>query len=209
MPKPAPKKTIAVDIDDVLAANAEGFVKFSNERWGTNLKPDDYSEHWAEVWGVDFEEVNKRREVIVAEKLFTTHRFLEDTKSVLFHLEKSYRLIVVSSRSRSIQADTIAWLNKEFGDVFEEIHFAGIWDKTELHILERLKLTKAEILREIGADYLIDDQPKHCIAAAGAGIKTLLFGDYGWNRNTKLIPNMTRVSNWAEVKEYFNAKSGR
>lgn len=45
--------TIAVDIDDVLADNAAGFVTFSNERWGTNLTPDDYGEHWVKVWQVD------------------------------------------------------------------------------------------------------------------------------------------------------------
>ena len=47
---------IAIDIDDVLAENAIGFVAFSNERWGTRLSVDDYSEHWSEMWRVDSEE---------------------------------------------------------------------------------------------------------------------------------------------------------
>ena len=64
-------------------------------------------------------------------------------------------------------------------------------------------MTKAEICAEIGADYLVDDQPKHCLAAAKAGIKTILFGDYKWNRDTKLMPNMVRAKNWQEVLEYF------
>ena len=34
---------IAIDIDDVLAENAIGFVAFSNERWVTLLRVDDYS----------------------------------------------------------------------------------------------------------------------------------------------------------------------
>lgn len=54
------KQVLAIDIDDVLAANAAGFVRFSNERWGTNLAVDDYDEHWAKVWEVDEVETARR-----------------------------------------------------------------------------------------------------------------------------------------------------
>jgi len=111
---------------------------------------------------------------------------------------------VVTSRRREASKDTIDWIKRHFGDVFEEIHFAGIWDNLDGNVLEKLKLDKTEICKQIGADYLIDDQPKHCIAAADAGIKALLFGDYKWNRNTKLKTGMTRVNNWQEVLEYFD-----
>lgn len=196
-------KTIAVDIDDVLAANAEDFAKFSNKRWGTNLKPDDYTEHWAELWKVDFDEVEKRREVIIKEKVFTTHRIFNEAKPVLEKLAVNYKLVIVSSRGRRVQKDTTDWINNEFKDVFSEIHFAKIWDK-KIHVLESLKLTKAEICQEIGADYLIDDQPKHCIAAAKAGITSLLFGNYKWSQDVKLAKNMIRVKDWQEVLEYFD-----
>lgn len=200
-------KTIAVDIDDVLAANAEGFAEFSNKRWGTNLKPDDYSEHWAELWKVDFDEVSKRREIIISEKLFVKHRFFDEAKPVLKKLAKRYKLVVVSSRGRAIQTDTIDWINQEFKDIFSEIHFAKIWDRPNIHVLEKLKLTKAEILAEIGADYLIDDQPKHCIAAVKAGIICLLFGEYRWTKVNNLPKGITKVKNWQEVLEYFNEKN--
>ena len=51
---------IAIDVDDVLAENAAGFVAFSNQRWGTTLQVDDYDEHWAKIWNVDNEEVERR-----------------------------------------------------------------------------------------------------------------------------------------------------
>lgn len=35
------KKVIAVDLDDVLSASAPAYVKFSNERWETNLTVED------------------------------------------------------------------------------------------------------------------------------------------------------------------------
>jgi uncharacterized HAD superfamily protein len=68
-------------------------------------------------------------------------------------------------------------------------------------------MTKTKILAEIGANYLIDDQPKHCIAAAEAGITALLFGDYKWNKDIELKTNMVRVKNWQEVTEYFDGRS--
>lgn len=200
-----PKKTIAVDIDDVLAANAETFIRYSNERWGTNLTPDDWTEHWAEMWKVDYEEEQRRRDIIVSEKLFLKHRIYNEAKPVLIELKKKYELVIVSSRGPSIQKDTIEWINGHFKDIFTEFHFAKIWGEP-LHTIDKLKLTKGELLKEIGAGYLIDDQPKHCLAAAEAGIEVLLFGDYGWNRHTKLLANMARVENWQEVKKYFDAK---
>jgi len=200
------RKKIAVDIDDVLAANAENFVRFSNKRWGTNLKPDDYTEHWAELWKVDFDELGKRTEVMIQEQVFLKHRFFDEAKPVLKKLSRNYTLYVVSSRSNRIQKDTIDWINKEYGGIFSGIHFADMWDRTDLHTLERLKGTKNDVIKQIGADYLIDDQPKHCIAAAEAGIKTVLFGNYGWNRDVKLRKDMARAKNWQEVLEYFRGQ---
>lgn len=198
-------KTIAVDIDDVLAANAEGFVEFSNKRWGTHLKPDDYTEHWAEMWGVDLEEVEKRRDVIVEERVFLKHRLFEEAQSALKKLAKNYKLVVVSSRGPRVQADTIDWINQSFDGIFSEVHFAKIWDRP-INILEQLKMTKAEVRREIGADYLIDDQPKHCLAAAQAGITASLFGDYKRTRVNNLPKNVIKVKSWPAVLEYFDAK---
>jgi uncharacterized HAD superfamily protein len=207
MSKTESKLTIAVDIDDVLAANATGFAEYSNRKWGTNLTPDDYTEHWAELWKVDFEEVERRRQQIVRDRLFTKHRFFSEAKPVLEALSQDFNLIIISSRGKSIQADTIEWLKKEYGDIFSGIHFAGIWDQ-DLHVLERLKLTKAEICRQLGADYLIDDQPKHCLAAAEAGITALLFGDYAWARDVPEQTNLIKVKTWPEVLAYFqNDKS--
>lgn len=200
------KPTIAVDIDDVLAANAEAFVKFSNERWGTTLNPDDYSEHWAEMWKIDYDEESKRRDVIIREKIFTKHEFFDEAKPALEILKKKYRLVIVSSRGPRIRSETIEWINKSFPGVFDEIHFAKIWDATDVHTLEKLKITKAEILKQIGANYLIDDQPKHCVAAAEAGVKSIIFGDYMWNRDVKMTKNMVRAKNWQEVLEYFDGR---
>lgn len=202
------RPVIAVDIDDVLSASAKGFVEYSNKKWGTNLKPDDYDEHWAQIWQIDYEEELKRRDTILRERLFTRYSFFDEAKPALARLAKNYKLVIITSRGSHISKDTKEWIGLHFENIFSEIHFAKIWDQNHLHTTEKLKLTKAELCREAGASYLIDDHPKHCIAAAKLGIRTLLFGNYGWNKDTKLVPGMVRVRNWKEVLEYFD-ESGR
>ncbi len=87
---------------------------------------------------------------------------------------------------------------------FSQIIFSGIWDdgKQDAH-----KRTKTEILQSIGADFLIDDQLKHCISAADAGIGAVLFGAYPWNRVDTLPRGVTRCSDWSAVLEYFDGRA--
>jgi len=205
MPSNANKPVIAVDIDEVLSYFAESFVAFSNKKWGTKLKPDDFDEHWAEIWKVDYAEENRRAHIIRETMEFNKFRPREGADVVLKHLKKRYILVVVSSRHSGLYKETTEWLEKHFDGLFKEIRFAGIWDDLEMSTLHKLKLTKAEVLKEIGADYLIDDHPKHCFAAAEAGITALLFGDYRWNRDVKLKPNMVRAKTWQDVQEYFDS----
>ncbi len=197
------KQIIAVDIDDVISAYAKGFVEFSNKRWGTNLKPEDYSEHWTEIWQVDHQEEERRANELYTSGLYDNLRYFPEAKEILKSLTQKYRVVAVTSRRNIISKETKAWLEKYFKDIFEEIHFAGIWDKLDSTAI-RIKLTKAEVCKEIGADYLIDDHPKHCIAAAEAGIESLLFGDYSWNQDVKLPSGVTRVKNWQEIADYFH-----
>lgn len=201
-------KTIAVDIDDVLAANAEAFVAYTNKKWGTNLTIDDYDEHWAKVWQVEHDEERKRVNEIYASGIFKKYRHFPEALPVLNELAQRYKLVVLTSRQKSLAGDTIDWVQKYFKNVFSEIHFSGIWDDWNKKSSEMIHHTKAEIAGQIGADYLIDDQLKHCGAAAGAGIKTILFGDYKWNQTKESLPkNMTRAKDWPEVLKYFNGQS--
>jgi 5'(3')-deoxyribonucleotidase len=199
------KKIIAVDIDDVLADSAAHFVNFSNQNWGTSLHVDDYTEHWAEMWGIDQEEMQSRANVIYESKMQLKVSHFSDAHSVLKYLSKDYKLVITTSRHRLVQQDTVEWLNKNFEGIFEDIHFAGIWDAGH-HSDHAINLTKADLHKEIGADYVIDDHPKHCLAAAEKGITSLLFGDYSWNRGVRSTKNMIKVKGWAEVKDFFDGE---
>lgn len=199
------QKTIAVDIDDVLAANAPAFLTYSNEKWGTRLTIDDFDENWASMWAIDHATVIKRSEEIIADKLFSTFSHFDDAHPVLEKLAKTYKLVIATSRKKVLAADTLEWINQYFPGIFSEIHHAGIWDDDTKREHAHLK-TKADLVKQIGADYLIDDQPKHCQAADEAGIQTILFGDYPWNRKVSLPASVVRTHSWADVEEYFDGQ---
>jgi uncharacterized HAD superfamily protein len=204
------RQIIAVDLDDVLSATAEGFAMYINERWGGDHRADNYLEEWAVFWGVSLEEALKRSEEYHASDAVAQYRHDERASSVLRELHLRYDMVVVTSRRSALKQHTDVWLEKHFPGLFKEVRYAGIWDvshNTDQEVQLRLNQTKAEICREIGADYLIDDHPKHCIGAAEAGLKAVLFGEYTWNQVPKLPAGVTRACNWDEVKEYFDAES--
>ena len=202
------KKIIAVDLDDVLSASAEEFVRFSNEKWGTNLEVDDYHEDWAQMWQVDRQtEVERSRAIYSSQLIRHFKPYHPYAEKELKNLAKNYKLIILTSRASVLRDGTIEWLDKHYPDIFKEVHMTGFYDTyldgaakdDSMH-----KRTKGEMLSEIGADYLIDDQPKHCLAAAETGVNTVLFGSYRWGRELKELPKgVTRCLDWHEVEKYF------
>lgn len=199
------KPVIAIDIDDVLAASAEGFVAFSNERWGMNLTVDDYDEHWGKMWQIehDREEIERRAAEYHTLGVVGKYQPRSEAEPVLNKLSRRFDLVVVTSRRRMIASETEAWLKGHFPGVFAAVHYAGMWDDDHPN---RYDATKTELCREISASYLIDDQLKHCLAAAEAGIPAVLFGRYAWNRVDQLPPHVTRCENWDQVQDYFEER---
>lgn len=200
------RPTIAIDIDDVLSLNAAGLSSFSNKRWGLSTTPDAYTEAWAEFWGVPLERAVEMANEFHASGAVYYYDHIKKSLPVLRKLKTKYSLIVVTSRRKSIKDHTDKWLSERFPGIFDAIHYAGIWDVNEITEY-KLKQTKAELCRELGASYLIDDQAKHCVAAQEAGIQALLFGDYTWNRCEEIPENVVRVKSWQEVQRYFDAQS--
>lgn len=200
------RKVIAIDLDDVLADSASAFVEFSNKKWGTTLTVDDYTEHWAEMWGIDHDEMAKRAEHVYESKIQVDLKAIDEARDVLRYLALDYDLIIVTSRPLRLQAGTIEWLTEHYNGIFKDIHFAGIWDAGH-HPDHANTLNKGGLVKKLGADYFIDDHPKHCTAVAKEGIPTLLFGDYEWNRKITNTDTILKVPTWSAVREYFDEQS--
>jgi 5'(3')-deoxyribonucleotidase len=201
MPKPADKLIIAVDIDDVIAAETEGIREFTNKKYGFNHQPEDYlvegsfDGYWEKIWKLDQKEAREHFEKFLKSPAIAHLKVVDGAIEVLDKLKIKYDLVVVTSRFGPAIASTEPWLEAHFPTTFSNVEFVTTKDNK--------KVTKADICKEIGASYLIDDNPETCNIAASEGITALLFGVYGWNRNVKLQPMVIRVKNWQEVLEYF------
>lgn len=191
---------IAVDVDDVLAEHAAGFIEFSNKQWGTNLTVDDYDEHWTKMWQIDNLELERRSKEFHDSAIIRAYGHIGGASDALRSIAQNHQLMIATSRRLQMQGDTIAWIEEHFPGIFtsEEVYFAGIWDK---EITEHsIQGTKADLINQIEADVLVDDQLKHCLAVAESGRRAILFGDYSWNKADKLPNRVTRCLNWNEVE---------
>jgi len=197
-------KTIAVDIDDVLALNAQGFIAFSNREFGTSLEAGDYQEHWVEMWQVDFKETERRAKIFHESEVVASYEHIKESVFALDLLKDKYHLAIVTSRRNILENSTRAWLDTYFGGIFDDIYFAGIYDDRLTN--GSYAKTKADVFKKIRPSYVIDDQIKHCEAAAKLGINGILFGNYPWNKTTQLAPGITRCRDWNEVLTYFENK---
>ncbi len=202
------KKTIAIDVDDVLADANQEMRRFINDRFRTTHTVEDYLQnhdnywgYWEFVWQVSDEEARKRIEEY--DKSDSKHklRIINGAIDAINILKKDFDLVVVTSREDSLIDKTHAWLENHFPGTFSGVQFVCLWqDEDSNH-------TKGSICKQIGAEYLIDDHADHCILALKEGIKPLLFGDYGWNRTRKIPKGIMRVKDWNKVLNYFYGKS--
>lgn len=195
------KPIIAIDIDDVLADYAAEFVLVSNKLWGTNFTVDDYNEDWMALWGVGVDEVVERGKVLFEDRIHERLKHKDDAVAALEALSQDYTLTILTARNNQSKAATLQWFTRHYPMIEQSnITFAGLWDNPDKDTAKR---TKGAIAKSLGVQYIIDDQLKHCIAAAEHGITALLFGDYAWNQADALPAGVTRVANWRAVEEYF------
>lgn len=204
-------KTIAIDIDDVISPFTESFVHYHNSTYGTNMSIEDFKapgDYWGFYEGViakilndpDNVEEYKRRfwEYLETDRHAREQPIYEETKRCLYELKKNYNLEVVTARDGAIKESTIEWLNEQLPDLFSDVHFNSSWKDGE-------RKTKAAVCQAIGADYLIDDSVEHCNSSAECGVNAILFGNYGWNSHHEIHENVTRITDWPSVLEYFNS----
>lgn len=199
------KPIIAFDLDDVLADSTEFWRVEINKRTGLNLSvehyrvPGDYWQYYENVWrthkidhlisipDIDAQIVNDQSKI----------RVYADSLEVLTQLSKAYDLVVVTARNGDQKPETEKWLRQNFPDIFSHVVFA------DGHVGLAVK-NKGDICKEIGASWLVDDNPDHCKDAVDKGITAVLFGEYGWHRN---IPSdVVACKDWLAIGEYFDGR---
>jgi len=200
------KPIIAVDIDDVLADSTESLRLLVNKHYGVNLprdqylRPGPYWGYYEQVWQINglgdkvsLKELNPMMEVD------QSHVIPASRSSIaLKKLAKGHDLIIITAREPSWEKATHSWVKTHYPDIFTDVFFAG-------NKYFPGHTTKGQLCREIGADWLIDDNVEHCMTAIDNNVKAILFGEYGWHQN---VPQeLKRCRNWQVVEEHFRGEA--
>lgn len=192
---------IGFDFDDVLVGTADHAVSLYNETYGTNLTRDNwYDFKPITPWGVKtFPELSAR----VAKLLYGLGEALpiKGSQQVLKQLNDSgHELFVVTGRPENVRIQTLNILNKYYPNIFNDSslyftdHFSQAGQRVE----------KSDICIDLRLTHFIDDQVEHVNIVSKEGIKTILFSDnYKWNKSG-VNNNITRLTSWKEIKEFFN-----
>lgn len=191
------KPVLAVDVDEVLYPFMKLFIEHYNQSYGTDRTLEQFNSYVIEEnFPMSSDEKLERISSFVANGGFRNGLPLSKSKAAIEELAKSYDLVVVTSRWKDWEQDTFDWLDRHYPKTFNNVHFANsiTWSRGDKH-------DKASICKELGAVAFIDDSVDNVEKVAETGIKSLLFGDYPWNRTDQLPENVRRVSNWDEVLE--------
>jgi 5'(3')-deoxyribonucleotidase len=195
------KPIIAIDIDDVIAAGTDSFRQEVNKLMGTNLTPEDYQvpgDFWGyyeRVWANHGIENVPRVQLDVVMITDQSHvPLLPGASFAIGELSKRFEIIIVTARDQKWEKATLIWLKSHFGDTFKSVHFAGNSD-------DKSAKTKGQLCVEVGAGYLIDDNPHNGMTAVDEGLKGILFGEYGWHHEAPDV--LIRCRDWPAVLEYF------
>lgn len=98
-------------------------------------------------------------------------------KDALQRLKPHTELVVVTSRQNVIQEVTRDWVDTNFPDIFSEVHFGNHWAKSGA------SRSKSDMCLDVGADILIDDNPRYAYECATKGMDVLLYNwkhQYPW-----------------------------
>jgi len=184
---------IAIDLDDVLANSLQSFVDFYNEKYNGDLKCEDFTAFTLnEIKGMPLDEEAKLLTEYDESKYYDQIMPMKNAKETIQKLSQNNKLVIVTSRPDKKEEKTKKWLKQHIGD-FAEVHFMR-----QTYSGKNKTKTKGEICKEIGAEYLIEDNLDYAKSCIEKGVKVLLF-DYPWNQEENLNPLITRVKSWEEI----------
>lgn len=197
-------KTIAIDIDDVLADSTESIRQMVNKQTGLNLSREDYlkkGEYWGyyeRVWiehglidKVSFNDFEQEMEIDQSHV-----PLLPSAAFAIQELSRNYHVILVTARNIEWKEATRKWLDRHFDSDNIEVYYTG-------HRHSRDYRSKGGLCRELGVSLMIDDNPGHCQSVKDEGIDAILFGEYGWHFD--LPEDLVRCKDWPAVLGYIDA----
>ncbi|KAJ6836415.1 uncharacterized protein M6B38_327635 [Iris pallida] len=198
------KMVVAVDVDEVLGSFLAALNKFIADRYSLKHSVSEYYVYeFFRIWNCSRAEADIRVHEFFKTPYFTNGIHpIPGACNALHKLSTFCHLSVVTSRQNVIKDHTLEWIEKHYPGLFQEIHFGNHF------ALDGQSRPKSEICRSLGAQVLIDDNPRYALECAEVGIRVLLFdyhNSYPWSKDDSAVshPLVTKVHNWEEVKHHL------
>lgn len=199
------KIRIGIDIDEVLINTIDSVVDFYNIKYNhAPLKNDEIiykkSDKIQDIVDMSPEDA----ELFLLEYFNSEYHInclpIEDSKNILSDLI-DFNISAITFRSKEVSSVTLDWLDKNFKNIFSDVHFLG--DKIAGGDSIKHLNSKGEYAKDLGIKIFIEDSLKNSLDIASYGISVILL-DKPWNQEENLPENIHRVKNWSEILEKIN-----
>ncbi|RFZ84609.1 5'(3')-deoxyribonucleotidase [Mucilaginibacter terrenus] len=175
------KKSIAIDMDGVIADVEQQFVDWYHRDYGVLLTKEDLVGKSDDTL---FPEAGLARKMVLSPNFFRTLKVMDGAVEALQKLNEKYEVYIVSAAMEFPLSlgEKLAWLNEHFPFIsWRNIIFCG--DKSI-----------------INTDYMIDDHLRNLDNFKG---KTIMFHAF----HNVSYSNHVRVNNWNEVLALFDKEA--
>ncbi|KAF3613297.1 putative lariat debranching enzyme-like isoform X1 [Capsicum annuum] len=200
------KIVVAVDVDEVLGNFVSALNEFIADRYSSYHSVSEYHVYeFFKIWKCSRDEADIRVHEFFKTSYFKTGiRPIPGAQQTLQKLSRFCNLSIVTSRQNAIKDHTIEWIERHYPGLFQDMHFGNHF------ALNGKSIAKSDICRSLGANVLIDDNPRYAIECAEVGIKVLLFdyeNSYPWSKSESLNghPMVKKVHNWGEVEHQLTS----
>lgn len=192
---------VAVDVDEVLGSFLSSLNAFIAEQHFLKYDISEYHVYdFMKIWGCSQVEANDRVHAFFESEHFKDGIVpIPGAQGSLLRLAKFCDLVIVTSRQHVIRTQTLDWIERHYPGIFSDVYFGNHF------ALEGEARPKSEICRSIGAEILIDDNPRYAVECAHQDIEVLLFDHnygYPWSKTVDgpVHALITRVQSWQEVE---------
>lgn len=196
--KASSKPILAIDFDDTLVHYASDMAAVYNSQLTSSdqerISPEDTYYVWKfrdpeHGWDRNRQQADAWLMEYLSSSQALAKPPIDGAAETLKSLSKRYRFHVITGRIIAMQHPTEKWLDRHLHGLIDQVHYT---------------IFKADICLRIGAVALIDDAPQYIEHAVEAGIKSVLFGEYPWNRDDLAPAGSVRARTWKEVGGMFD-----
>lgn len=187
------KKTLAVDLDDVLSDSFASILAYHNATYGTAHGRADMHDHNLHVlWDIDKKEAIQRVDGWFDSPFYMMTGPVSGARDGLTALNNAgFSIAIVTSRPERARPHTNAWLAKHYAGLYSALYITNQYENPNVLV------TKGTICADIGAVGLVDDVTAYLEDVVARGMRGFQF-DTPWNRHES-APGITRVHSWDDV----------